>query len=99
MIDNSKHYIYIENQFFISKAYTDEERNANPNYISTLVENEIALHIRTRIERAYETKTPFKVYIFIPLLPGFNGEIDNSPTVSVILKYTYQTLSHNNGLL
>lgn len=98
LIDNSKHYIYIENQFFISKAYTDEERNANPNYISTLVENEIALHIRTRIERAYETKTPFKVYIFIPLLPGFNGEIDNSPTVSVILKYTYQTLSHNNGL-
>ena len=25
LIDNSKHYIFIENQFFISKSYSDEE--------------------------------------------------------------------------
>ena len=25
LIDNAKHYIFIENQFFISKSYTDEE--------------------------------------------------------------------------
>lgn len=98
LIDNAKHYIYIENQFFISKSYTEEERLANPNSISQLVENEIALHIRTRIERAFEDGTNFKVYIFIPILPGFDGEVDKSPTVSVILKYTYQTLSHNYGL-
>jgi phosphatidylserine/phosphatidylglycerophosphate/cardiolipin synthase-like enzyme len=25
MIDNSKHYIFIENQFFISKSFTEDE--------------------------------------------------------------------------
>ena len=25
MIDKAKHYIYIENQFFVSKSYTNEE--------------------------------------------------------------------------
>jgi hypothetical protein len=28
-----------------------------------------------RINRAYETKKPFKVIIFIPLLPGFEGDV------------------------
>ena len=39
LIDNSKHYILIENQFFISKSFTNEEHSSSPNS-SNLIINE-----------------------------------------------------------
>ena len=95
LIDNAKHYIYIENQFFITKSYSEEERKKN---LDKLVENEIGLHIRARIERAYEEKTNFKVFICIPLLPGFSGTPGESSTMNCILKHTYQSICHNKGM-
>ena len=91
LIENSKHYIYIENQFFISKSFED---NTKP-YI---VENKIALYITNRILKASKNHEKFRVYIFIPLLPGFAGEPDKSGTLQIILKYTYATICRNNGL-
>lgn len=58
----------------------------------------IALRLFLRIKKAYEEKKKFKVIIVIPLLPGFAGEIATSSTLQVILKYTYKTISRNNGL-
>ena len=98
LIKNAKHYIYIENQFFISKSWNKEEREKNGNYISDKVKNEIAFFIRKRIEEAYEKKQKFKVYIFIPLLPGFEGEPQESNTIKIILKHTYAGISRNYGL-
>lgn len=40
LIENSKHYILIENQFFISKAFTDEEFHSKKEQISSLIYNE-----------------------------------------------------------
>ena len=97
LIDNAKHYIYIENQFFVTKSYSDNESNTGKNY-NTLVQNEIGLHIRTRIERAWEKKANFKVFIFIPLLPGFSGTPGESSTINCILKHTYQSIARNNGM-
>ena len=97
LIDNSEHYIYIENQFFITKTYNKEERRNSVN-ISSLVENEIGLHIIERIERAYKAKENFKVFICIPLLPGFSGTPGESSTMNCILKYTYKSISHNKGM-
>ena len=37
LISNAKHYIYIENQFFVSKAWTDEERKQCKHSISDIV--------------------------------------------------------------
>ena len=91
LIENSKHYIYIENQFFISKSFED---NGKPY----LVENKIALYIRNRILKAVKNKEKFRVYIFIPLLPGFAGEPEKSGTLQIILKYTYEGICRNNGL-
>ena len=91
LIENSKHYIYIENQFFISKSFED---NGKPY----LVENKIALYIRNRILKAAKNKEKFRVYIFIPLLPGFAGEPEKSGTLQIILKYTYEGICRNNGL-
>jgi phosphatidylserine/phosphatidylglycerophosphate/cardiolipin synthase-like enzyme len=73
LIDNSKHYIYIENQFFITRTYTQEDRRDSGINLNRLVQNEIGLHIKSRIERAYEANENFKVFICIPLLPGFSG--------------------------
>jgi len=91
LIENSKNYIYIENQFFISRSFEDNGK-------SYLVENKIALYIRNRILKAIKNKEKFRVYIFIPLLPGFAGEPEESGTLQIILKYTYQGISRNHGL-
>ena len=97
LIDNSKHYIYIENQFFISNPFSQEERKASGLSLKKLVENQIAFHIRNRIERAYEKKENFRVYICIPLLPGLPGVPGDSPSLTAVLKYTLQTIGNNKG--
>ena len=84
LIDDSKHYIYIENQFFVSKSYDNSENDLGENNVSTVVKNEIALYIRKRIERAYLQKEKFRVFNFLPLLPGFAGEPDDG-TIQIIL--------------
>ena len=98
LIENAENYIYIENQFFVSKSYTDIERENSDFAINKVVENEIALKIRERIERAYRNHQNFKVFIFIPLLPGFAGEPEKSPTLQIILKHTYAGICRNHGL-
>ena len=98
LINTAKHYIYIENQFFVSKSWNKKERENNDNCISDIVENEISYYIRKRIERAYKKKQNFKVYIFIPLLPGFEGEPQDSEIIKIILKHTYASICRNFGL-
>ena len=99
LIENSKHYIFIENQFFVSKSYdkTEEDSEAGRSSISSIVKNEIALRIRKRIERAYLSKEKFRVFVFIPLLPGFAGEPEEG-TIQIILGHTYAGICRNNGL-
>ena len=98
LIKKAKHYIYIENQFFVSKSWNKKERYDNGYCISDEVQNEIAYYIRKRIEKAYIKKQNFKVYIFIPLLPGFAGDPQDSETIKIILKHTYAGISRNFGL-
>ena len=98
LIENAKHYIYIENQFFVSKSWTDEERKKCPHSVSGIVKNEIAYYLRKRIEKAYYNKENFKVFIFLPLLPGFAGEPEDSATLQIIVKHTYAGICRNHGL-
>lgn len=72
LITEAKEFIYIENQFFISCSA------GNP------IENQISHALVTRIKLAAANKEKFKVVVFIPLLPGFEGEIDD--TSSAVLK-------------
>ena len=51
LIRESEHCIYIENQFFVSRPYDDEEAN-NCSKLSDVVKNTIAYEIRQRILRA-----------------------------------------------
>ena len=98
LIDNAKHYIYIENQFFITKSFSEAERANSGLNLNSIVWNEIGLHIRARIERAYEEKSNFKVFICIPLLPGFSGTPGESSTMNGVLKHTFQSIAHNKGM-
>ena len=98
LIDNSKYYLYIENQFFVSKSFSEEERKDCSHSLSDIVENLIAYHIRKRIERAYINKEKFRVFVFIPLLPGFAGEPESSGTLQIILKHTYAGICRNHGM-
>uniref|UniRef100_A0A8C7IK85 Phospholipase n=1 Tax=Oncorhynchus kisutch TaxID=8019 RepID=A0A8C7IK85_ONCKI len=82
-IDNSEHYIYIENQFFISCA---DGKN---------VHNGIGDAIVKRILRAHRCgSTTYRVFVVVPLLPGFEGDISEGggKAIQAILHFTYRTM-------
>lgn len=64
-IDNADRFIYIENQFIISST------------METGPQNKIIKAIFARIKRAHMEKTPFKVIIFLPLLPAFEADLES----------------------
>jgi len=64
-IRNSKHFIYIENQFFIS---------SQPDNLLRNVKNEIQQTLAQRIMDAYEKQQAFHVMIILPLKPEFPEE-------------------------
>ncbi|KAM3718441.1 Phospholipase [Dirofilaria immitis] len=83
LIANAQHYVYIENQFFISIID------------STDVRNEICKVLCERIKRAHRDRAKFRVYIMLPLLPGFEGEIGapGGSALQAVLHWTYKSLS------
>lgn len=64
-IANSYRYVYIENQFIISSTSKDIP-----------VENKIIKALFMRILKAHEANEPFKVIIFLPLLPAFEASLE-----------------------
>ncbi|XP_054983550.1 phospholipase D1 isoform X1 [Sorex araneus] len=82
VIENSKHYIYIENQFFISCA--DDK----------VVFNKVGDAIAQRILKAYRENKRYRVYVVIPLLPGFEGDISTGGgnALQAIMHFNYRTM-------
>ncbi|XP_026062471.1 phospholipase D1a [Carassius auratus] len=83
VIAKSKHFIYIENQFFISCA--DNKH----------VYNKIGDAIIERIIRAHKEKKPFRVYVVTPLLPGFEGDISTGggSALQAVMHFNYRTMN------
>uniref|UniRef100_A0A8C9XF16 Phospholipase n=1 Tax=Sander lucioperca TaxID=283035 RepID=A0A8C9XF16_SANLU len=82
-IENSEHYIYIENQFFISCAD------------GKTVHNGIGDAIVNRILRAHRSEQKkYRVFVVIPLLPGFEGDIGagGGNAIQAILHFTFRTM-------
>ncbi|XP_069500207.1 phospholipase D2 isoform X2 [Ambystoma mexicanum] len=81
-IKESQHYVYIENQFFISCAD------------GKTVHNEIGDAIVERILQAHSEGMNFRVFVVIPLLPGFEGDISTGGgnSIQAILHFTYRTI-------
>ncbi|XP_044486732.1 phospholipase D zeta 1 isoform X1 [Mangifera indica] len=83
LIEKAEHFIYIENQFFISGLSADE-----------IIRNRVLEALYRRIMRAYNDKKCFRVIIVIPLLPGFQGGVDDGGAASVraIMHWQYRTI-------
>ncbi|KAL4937712.1 hypothetical protein BDV06DRAFT_232383 [Aspergillus oleicola] len=67
LIRHSEHYVYIENQFFIT----------TPAHFLSPVWNKVAEALITRIMRAHEGKKRYKVFIILPAVPAFPGDIQS----------------------
>lgn len=88
LIEKAEHFIYIENQFFISGLSGDE-----------IIRNRVLEVLYRRIMRAYNDKKCFRVIIVIPLLPGFQGGLDDGGAASVraIMHWQYRTICRGNN--
>ncbi|CAJ0572363.1 unnamed protein product, partial [Mesorhabditis spiculigera] len=86
LIANSKHYVYMENQFFISMTGGAD------------VHNEICRVLVERIVRAHQARENFRFYLLIPLMPGFEGDVGapGGSSLQVILHWTYESLSRGD---
>jgi phospholipase D1/2 len=84
-IELSEHFVYIENQFFITSTVVDGVR----------IENGIGDALVDRIIRAHKEGTAWKACIVIPLLPGYTYPIDSNEASSVrlILECQNRTIS------
>ena len=85
VIENSQHFIYIENQFFVT-ATSDAQKP---------VKNKIGAAIVERILRAARASQKFKVIVIIPAIPGFAGDLrdDGSLGTRAIMEYQYNSIN------
>ncbi|KAF9027624.1 phospholipase D/nuclease [Hymenopellis radicata] len=82
LINEASHYIYIENQFFISAT---KEGGAVVNVIAKALVN--------RIVQANKDGTKFKVVIVIPEVPGFAGNVKDEGSIKYIMAGQYRTIN------
>lgn len=84
-IEQSEHFIYIENQFFITSCTVD----------NTLVKNEIGNALVDRIITAHKNGEVWKAVIVIPLMPGFEANVDTKEggSVRLIMQCQYMSIS------
>ncbi|KAI9891515.1 MAG: Phospholipase D1 [Vezdaea aestivalis] len=75
LIEESEHFVYMENQFFITSC----------EVMGTKVENIIGDALVERIIRAYRNDEEWRAVILIPLVPGFQNTVDEQDGTSVRL--------------
>lgn len=82
-ITRAQHYIYIENQFFITLSRT-----------SVTVRNQIGEALFNRIMRAHMSGQTFRVFVVMPLLPGFEGEVGapSGTSLHAVTHWNYQSI-------
>ncbi|KAI9805118.1 MAG: hypothetical protein M1825_000952 [Sarcosagium campestre] len=83
-IRNAQHYVYIENQFFITA--TGEEQSP--------IHNQIGKAIVDAVVKAGKENRKFRVIIVIPTIPGFAGDLrdDAAAGTRAIMDYQYKSI-------
>ncbi|QNP99062.1 Phospholipase D1 [Yarrowia lipolytica] len=84
-IEQSEHFVYIENQFFITHT----------SWHNIVIENKIGDALVNRIIKAHQNDEDWRAIIVIPLMPGFEAEVDESEgsSVRVIMQCQYMSIS------
>lgn len=84
MIEESEHFVYMENQFFITSCETE----------GATVYNKIGDALVERITRAYNNDEAWRATIVIPLVPGFQNTVEEEGGTSVrlIMQYQYRSI-------
>ncbi|KAK3331901.1 hypothetical protein B0T19DRAFT_414182 [Cercophora scortea] len=84
MIEDSEHFVYIENQFFITSTET----------MNNKMVNRIGDALVDRIMRAHQNDEDWRAVILIPLMPGFQNEVNEQDGTSVrlILQCQYRSI-------
>lgn len=84
LIEESEHFVYIENQFFISTCEIDGRK----------IENLIGDALVERISRAAKNDEAWRAVIVIPLMPGFQNTVDSEGGTSVrlIMQCQYRSI-------
>lgn len=90
LIEKAEYFVYIENQFFISGLEGDET-----------ITNRVLQALYSRIMRAYKEHRVFRVIIVLPLLPGFQGGVDDGGAASVraIMHWQYRSICRGKNSL
>ncbi|GFQ75189.1 phospholipase D1 [Trichonephila clavata] len=90
VIQDSKYFLYIENQFFITQP--SGEKN---------VFNGIADALYYRIMKAYREKAAYHVYVVLPLLPAFEGELGTGTgtCIQAITYWNYKSICRGSTSL
>ncbi|XP_011308868.1 phospholipase D2 [Fopius arisanus] len=90
-IARAERYIYIENQFFITLATMDRHT----------VKNRIGETLLKRILRAHREGTVFRVFVVMPLLPGFEGEVGgpSGTALHAITHWNYSSISRGKDAI
>lgn len=83
LIGSAQHFVYIENQFFVSGLEGDRECS-----------NRIANALVERIRRASDNNEKFRVIVVMPLLPAFPGKPDDKDASSLrgVMHWQYRTI-------
>lgn len=91
LIENSEHCIYIENQFFVTSCFID----------GTEIKNRIGDALVERIIRAHKEGTAWKAIIIVPLVPGFESQVDqiDGSSVRVVMQCEYMSISRGSSSL
>lgn len=83
-IQMSDHFVYIENQFFVTSTVVE----------GTMIENNIGNALVSRIIRAHREGTRWRAVIVIPLIPGFPMPISepDASSVRIICDCQYRSI-------
>ena len=89
IIRRSQHFIYIENQFFITA--TSEKQKP--------IKNKIGAALVERILRAARSRQKFKVIVCMPAIPAFAGDLRSEEALSTraIMEFQYNSISRGGN--
>ncbi|EAQ87264.1 hypothetical protein CHGG_03883 [Chaetomium globosum CBS 148.51] len=88
-IKNARHFVYIENQFFIT-ATSDKQKP---------VSNRIGRAIVDRIVRAHQNNEEFHIIVMMPAVPAFAGDLKSEGALGTraIMEFQYDSINRGGS--